>query len=115
MATRDLPHSVGDFCFGWVDQIRSEITLGKSQDQLIKEDVLDDDETVETKVEIKNLWPAFASGAGLFSDGYVNAGISTVLSCLKKIYGDEFTKSNAMNNIGSIGFVGTVVGQLSFG
>ena len=28
--------------------------------------------------------------------------------------GDEFTKSNAMNNIGSIGFVGTVVGQLSF-
>lgn len=115
MATRDLPHSVGDFCFGWVDQIRSEITLGKSQDQLIKEDVLEDDETVETKVEIKNLWPAFASGAGLFSDGYVNAGISTVLSCLKKIYGDEFTKSNAMNNIGSIGFVGTVVGQLSFG
>ena len=53
MATRDLPHSVGDFCFGWVDQIRSEITLGKSQDQLIKEDVLEDDETVETKVEIK--------------------------------------------------------------
>ena len=36
MATRDLPHSVGDFCFGWVDQIRSEITLGKSQDQLIR-------------------------------------------------------------------------------
>ena len=33
----------------------------------------------------------------------------------EKIYGDEFTKSNAMNNIGSIGFVGTVVGQLSFG
>ena len=56
-----------------------------------------------------------SSGAGLFSDGYVNAGISIVLSCLKQIYGDEFTQSNAINNIGSIGFVGTVVGQLSFG
>ena len=33
----------------------------------------------------------------------------------KILYGDEFTKSNAISNIGSIGFVGTVVGQLSFG
>ena len=37
------------------------------------------------------------------------------MACLKILYGDEFTKSNAISNIGSIGFVGTVVGQLSFG
>ena len=35
--------------------------------------------------------------------------------CLKKIYPDEITKSNAINNIASIAFVGTVVGQLGFG
>ncbi|EMG46336.1 Glycerophosphoinositol permease, putative, partial [Candida maltosa Xu316] len=112
MATRDFPTFSFD---NWATELRSEITLGKSQEQLIAEDILEDDETVETKVKVKNLWSAFVSGAGLFSDGYVNAGISTVLSCLKQIYGDEFTKSNAINNIGSIGFVGTVVGQLSFG
>ena len=37
------------------------------------------------------------------------------MACLKILYGDEFTKSNTISNIGSIGFVGTVVGQLSFG
>ncbi|KAI3405413.1 GIT1 [Candida oxycetoniae] len=133
MATRDLPKSFGDFCFGWVGRIRDEMTITKTQDELMKLDKKaklhsdttsdeytkyedeDDEDYIETKVKVRNLWPAFASGAGLFSDGYVNNGISTVLSALKRIYGDEFTKSNAINNIGSIAFVGTVVGQLSFG
>ena len=110
MATRDL------LSFGEIFKtIPQEITLGKSKEQLQKEDIVEDDETIETKVTVNSLWSGFTSGAGLFSDGYVNAGISIVLSCLKQIYGDEFTQSNAINNIGSIGFVGTVVGQLSFG
>ena len=110
MATRDILN----FTNIW-DTIPREITLGKSKEQLIEEDIHDDDETVETRVRGKSLWNGFAAGAGLFSDGYVNNSIGTVLYCLKKIYGDEFAKSNAINNIGSIAFVGTVVGQLSFG
>ncbi|KAI5956234.1 hypothetical protein KGF54_000709 [Candida jiufengensis] len=128
MATRDLPKSFNQFCFGWIDQIRDEMTLGKTQDELIEKDLAvkindnkldysssEDEDSIETKVKFNNLWPAFASGAGLFSDGYVNAGIGNVISSLKIIYGKEFTQSNAMSNIGSIAFVGTVIGQLSFG
>ncbi|EMG46331.1 GIT3 Major glycerophosphoinositol permease GIT3 [Candida maltosa Xu316] len=118
MATRDLPHSFSDLAVGWLKNIPDEITLGKSQDQLIQEDfhsTSDNESEVVTTVKASKLWNVFASGAGLFSDGYVNNSISTVLFCLKKIYGDEFTKSNAISNIGSIAFVGTVVGQLSFG
>ncbi|CCG24287.1 Git4 protein [Candida orthopsilosis Co 90-125] len=135
MATRDLPKSVNDLFVGWVGRIQDEMTIGKSQDELINQDKLakldefasihssdedivtsdGDDAEYETKVRMKNLWPAFASGAGLFSDGYVNAGISNVISCLKIIYGEEFTQSNAMSNIGSIAFVGTIIGQLGFG
>ncbi|WLF81138.1 glycerophosphoinositol permease [Lodderomyces elongisporus] len=130
MASRDLPHSFNELVTGWARRIPSEITIlnrgqlaseetdvipdvGKDPHSPITED--DESSVVETKVRVKNLWPAFASGAGLFSDGYVNNSISTVLFCLKTIYGDEFSKSNAINNIGSIAFVGTVVGQLSFG
>ncbi|GMG40497.1 unnamed protein product [Ambrosiozyma monospora] len=63
----------------------------------------------------KSYWPIFTAGAGLFSDGYVNNSISTAGSCLKKLYGDQYTKSNAQKNVSSIVFVGTVIGQLSFG
>ncbi|KAI5956235.1 hypothetical protein KGF54_000710 [Candida jiufengensis] len=128
MTTRDLPKSFNQFCSGWIDQIRDEITLGKTQDELIEKDLAvkmndnkldysssEDEDSIETKVKFNNLWPAFAAGAGLFSDGYVNAGIGNVISSLKIIYGKEFTHSNAMSNIGSIAFVGTVIGQLSFG
>ncbi|KAG5417823.1 GIT3 [Candida metapsilosis] len=141
MASRDLPHSFKEAFCGWAERIPSEVTLFKSKQQLLDEDLhnphfhskhdgstasdkssselpegeADSYEAPPTKVKFNNLWPAFASGAGLFSDGYVNNGISVVLSCLKMIYGDEFTKSNAMSNISSIAFVGTVVGQLSFG
>jgi len=34
---------------------------------------------------------------------------------LKKIYGAEYTRSNAQNNVSSITFAGTVVGMLLFG
>ncbi|KAG5417826.1 hypothetical protein I9W82_005462 [Candida metapsilosis] len=133
MATRDLPKSAHDLFVGWIGRIQDEMTIGKSQEELIHKDRLakmdefqsidaHDEDTVksseeeyETKVKVKNLWPAFASGAGLFSDGYVNAGISNVISCLRIIYGDEFTQSNAMSNIGSIAFVGTIIGQIGFG
>ncbi|EMG46334.1 GIT2 Glycerophosphodiester transporter GIT2 [Candida maltosa Xu316] len=111
MATRDLKLT-------FFEDIKDEIIIGKSAQQLIDKDLQvasDDEQEVVTTVKANKLWNVFASGAALFSDGYVNNSIGIVLSCLKMIYGDEFTQSNAINNIGSIGFVGTVVGQLSFG
>ena len=116
MASRDLPHSFDELAVGWTKHLKNEIIIGKNSEELIEEDFQpDEDAVIESKVRFQNLWPAIASGAGLFSDGYVNNSIGIVLSCLKIIYGEEFTQSNAINNIGSIGFVGTVVGQLSFG
>ncbi|KEF63503.1 uncharacterized protein A1O9_01481 [Exophiala aquamarina CBS 119918] len=60
-------------------------------------------------------WPVFACGAGLFSDGYLNGVIGSVNTILKLIYKDEYVKSDAQNNVSSIAFAGTVVGQLVFG
>lgn len=74
-----------------------------------------DEEGEEKKVTTKNLWPAFVSGAGLFSDGYVNNSISTVTTTLSLIYGSKYKDSSAISNISAIAFAGTVIGQLSFG
>lgn len=114
MATRDLPKSFRQFFFGWYDHIAEEVTISKAarEAQLAKEE---DDDDVPKKVTAKVLWPAFVSGAGLFSDGYVNNSIGTVSTCLSILYEDEYTKSRAISNISSIAFAGTVIGQLSFG
>ncbi|RFU29933.1 hypothetical protein B7463_g6400, partial [Scytalidium lignicola] len=61
------------------------------------------------------MWPVLACGAGLFSDGYVNNVIGSVNTILSNIYGDKFSNSKARQNISSLAFVGTVVGQLVFG
>ncbi|KAF2767264.1 MFS phospholipid transporter Git1 [Teratosphaeria nubilosa] len=61
------------------------------------------------------IWPVMACGAGLFSDGYLNNVIGSVSTCLKTIYGKRYSTSPAISNIGSITFVGTVIGQLIFG
>jgi len=63
----------------------------------------------------ERLWPVIACGAGLFSDGYLNAIIGSVSTMLGTIYGDAYKKSSAVANISSITFVGTVVGMLVFG
>ena len=100
MASRDLPHSLNDLAFGWIKHLKEEIIINKNSQQLVDEDFQpDEDVTKETKVKLNNLWPAFASGAGLFADGYVNNSIGIVMACLKILYGDEFTKSNAISNI----------------
>lgn len=63
----------------------------------------------------KSYWPIFTAGAGLFSDGYVNNSIGTASTCLSYIYGDQYTHSHALKNVSAIAFVGTVIGQLTFG
>ena len=60
-------------------------------------------------------WPVIACGAGLFSDGYLQAAIGPVNYCLKALYGDAYTNSGAQSNVTSIAFAGTVLGQLAFG
>lgn len=105
--------------------LAKEITWGKNlsaEEELQRIDITDNN---GNKIEIleediapsgeKNYWPIFTAGAGLFSDGYVNNSISTVSTCLTKIYGKQYTESRALRNVSAIAFVGTVVGQLSFG
>lgn len=79
-------------------------------------------------------WPTIACGAGLFSDGYIQGyankdlsatikfiylmggrAIGPVNTMLKKIYPTQYGGSSAQENVTSIAFVGTVVGQLAFG
>jgi MFS family permease len=67
------------------------------------------------KTRWERSWPTIACGAGLFSDGYLQAVIGPVNTCLTKIYGAEYTNSPARQNVTSIAFAGTVVGQLVFG
>lgn len=118
MATRDVPHSFRDVFCGWYERAPGELALTKAQRERNSEAADEADEEANEalrKVQFKNLWPAFISGAGLFSDGYVNNSISTVTTCLSKIYGDAYTNSNAISNVSAIVFAGTVLGQLAFG
>ncbi|WPH04277.1 MFS general substrate transporter [Acrodontium crateriforme] len=68
-----------------------------------------------SKPRWERIRPALACGAGLFSDGYLQSVIGPVNTCFKLIYGDEYKKSTAAQNVSAIAFAGTVVGQLVFG
>lgn len=78
---------------------------------------IDDNPPLEAtpKSRWERLWPALACGAGLFSDGYLQSVIGPVNTCLANIYGAQYTDSVASQNVASIAFAGTVVGQLLFG
>ena len=119
MSSRDIPHSFREAFCGWYERIPDELALTKAQRErniaLAEQDQDDESREAVRKVQFKNLWPAFISGAGLFSDGYVNNSISAVTTCLSLIYGEAYTNSNAISNVAAIAFAGTVVGQLSFG
>lgn len=112
MASRDLPKSFKQLTTGWIDHLDNEITLNRKTPSQLEEE---QDENRVREVQMKNLWPAFCSGAGLFSDGYVNNSISAVSTCLARIYGKVYSNSNAISNVSSIAFVGIVIGQLGFG
>lgn len=92
------------------------------------------------KSKWQRLWPVFACGAGLYSDGYLNGVsvenvsphvlgallpntltdwlgqvIGTVNTMLSIIYPKDYKNSSASRNVSSIAFAGTVIGQLAFG
>ncbi|KAF9889406.1 hypothetical protein FE257_007307 [Aspergillus nanangensis] len=60
-------------------------------------------------------WPTIACGAGLFSDGYLNGVIGSVNTILSQLYPVTYNSSPASQNVASITFAGTVLGQLIFG
>jgi MFS family permease len=98
----------------WVQTVRSEIEILPKVDQVDVErpDVQQETEEITEK---GSRWTIFATGAGLFSDGYINNSIGVVGTLLSIIYGTEYKDSSALSNVASIAFVGIVVGQLSFG
>ena len=57
-------------------------------------------------------WPVIACGSGLFSDGFSQSVIGPVNTILKQLYKVEYTASRAQQNVSSIAFAGTVLGQL---
>ncbi|KAF8150636.1 MFS Git1p-related glycerophosphoinositol and glycerophosphocholine permease [Crassisporium funariophilum] len=65
------------------------------------------------KERVKSVSLIFACGTALFSDGYANGIIGTVLT---RIYGAaELGKHDYSRTLSSLGFAGTVVGMLTFG
>lgn len=141
--TRDLPKSFSGYAHHLVSQINKEITWNKTYDVTEESEEISEndgvvgvnefDSTGESLVakaddsgkksgsktsfrsNLHIYWPIFTTGSGLFSDGYINASIGTVSTCLAQIYGDQYSNSNAIQNVSSIAFVGIVLGQLSFG
>ncbi|EPY53136.1 glycerophosphodiester transporter [Schizosaccharomyces cryophilus OY26] len=85
-----------------------------------KKDVFDSSSQLEkgsnhSTKEWKKFFEVFVCGVALISDGYCSNSIGTVMTILKKLYPKETTNNKALQNIGMVAYVGTVVGQLSFG
>ncbi|KAI0133526.1 major facilitator superfamily domain-containing protein [Xylariales sp. AK1849] len=76
---------------------------------------VDNGPPIDRKPFWQAIWPVLACGSGLFSDGYVASVIGSVSTVLGYEYGDLYSNSNAMQNVSSVAFAGTVVGQLAFG
>ncbi|QLL30734.1 hypothetical protein HG536_0A05490 [Torulaspora globosa] len=123
---RDFPTSLADMRHRVIDQPLREVTWFKKEKAAEDESGGDTDIMATDAPDTKGgpaeeddkrnkYWAIITTGAGLFSDGYINNSISTVSLCLSIIYGDQYLNSRAIQNVSSIAFAGTVVGQLGFG
>ncbi|KAL3231141.1 hypothetical protein RNJ44_00780 [Nakaseomyces bracarensis] len=127
---RDIPTTAADWRYIAFERHKHEVFpiwkrapessddySGKSASGSGSAEFNDDDEDSDggKKSGFAKYWPIVTTGAGLFSDGYINNSISTVSTCLSIIYGKEYSESRALRNISSIVFAGTVAGQLIFG
>ncbi|KAF8544561.1 major facilitator superfamily domain-containing protein [Trichophaea hybrida] len=81
----------------------------------VNADSSNNNDATPSKTKWQRVWPIFACGAGLYSDGYLNGVIGQVGAMLAKIYPAEYKGSRAQSNVSSIAFAGTVIGQLVFG
>ncbi|KAK5652761.1 hypothetical protein OQA88_9614 [Cercophora sp. LCS_1] len=84
-------------------------------DEVVSDTGAEAAEAVEPYSFKKAILPVIACGAGLFSDGYINNVIGSVLTILALQYDDVWKNSTAKHYLGDIAFAGTVVGQLVFG
>lgn len=121
-SSRDIPTTAADWRYVLVDRHKKEVVVPTWMKRSGSEEEVVDDEhksgAVLSHIEksgFAKYWPIITTGAGLFSDGYINNSISTVSTCLSKLYGKEYSDSKAIRNISSIVFAGTVAGQLIFG
>lgn len=116
-STRDLPKSFRGFATGWIPRAKKEITINKNDRELLESDAEYQARIAENRKlgKFKKYLPIITTGSGLFSDGYVNNSIGVVSTCLSILYPEEYKNSNALKNVTSIAFVGTVVGMLGFG
>lgn len=114
---RDFPSSFTDAFIGWVPKARKELTFKESQreQQETDEQYRERMEQVNQIGKFRKYLPIITTGSGLFSDGYVNNSIGVVSTCLTILYPKEYADSSAIQNVTSIAFAGTVVGQLLFG
>ena len=118
---RDVPTSFSEFKDTISRRHKRECLItqpGKLGEQFETDESLKSDAAVVDRNERQGLekyWAIITTGAGLFSDGYINNSISSVSTCFAKLYGKAYTDSHAIQNVSSIVFVGTVVGQLIFG
>ncbi|ODV59561.1 Git1p [Ascoidea rubescens DSM 1968] len=123
--TRDLPNSFSEFAFGWYQKSQNETCFSnttKKEKQKNFDENSNITHSIHSELENQNpqtkknsIWAVLSSGAGLFSDGYINNSMSTTSTCLALLYNEKYTNSSAMNNVASIVFAGTVLGQLIFG
>lgn len=70
---------------------------------------------VDTRSNAAKYWTVAVCGIALLSDGYCASSIGTVISIIRSLYPVETASSTAFSILSSISFVGTVVGQLTFG
>jgi len=69
-----------------------------------------------TKPGLSRVSLIFACGTALFSDGYANGNIGTVVSLIKIKYGKAAVNAHHFSDIlNSLTFAGTIVGMLTFG
>ncbi|SSD59985.1 related to MFS phospholipid transporter (Git1) [Saccharomycodes ludwigii] len=123
--TRDLPHSFKDLTTGWIAKSRKELNLPfvekyTLEDETFVPELLSKKSTVSTEhISKDNNVVGVVEGDSNqdeeYDNGYVNNSIGTASTCLSQIYGKQYTNSRAIQNVSSIAFVGTVVGQLTFG
>ncbi|KAH3685295.1 hypothetical protein WICPIJ_003769 [Wickerhamomyces pijperi] len=126
--SRDLPKSFGSFFKNPFNNLQREIViLNKTKPTPDDDDQLTDEQRIlqlqEQEIQqrhaslskTKKYLPIITTGAGLFSDGYINNSIGTVSTILSILYPVEYKDSGAIKNVNSLAFVGIVVGQISFG
>lgn len=115
----DLEFSPTDKTAHTSGAVLTSVSISSTESHSDKFGEINVEERSADRKELKGLdkyWPIIATGAGLFSDGYVNNSSGFAITILETIYtADQYDSSDAMSNLAAITFVGTVVGMLVFG